>query len=222
MPGVSGERACLVSVCGRWELTRLFFRGGGGLIFRGVHPCSQLLGGNHFVVTPATTVAHASPGDHESRAWWQVVPRASVKHRQSYHLSWRVVPHRAACFCCSMESTIGETCWACVLRTGACSSRWCGTQCGGDCSLRLTVVYGACGTFLSPMTGKRSMAKVPLEPPFAIVCASAAGMRPVFKLPVRACHRRASSTSSGVLRALLPLPVFYVPCTHTGYVYENV
>ena len=99
----------------------LIFRGGGG----GACPCCRLLGGNHFVVTLATTVAHTLPGGHASQAWRQVVLRASLKHRQSCHVPWHVVPHRAACFCCSMESTTGETWWARVLRTGACSLRWC-------------------------------------------------------------------------------------------------
>ena len=90
-------------------------------------------------------------------------------------------------------------------------------QCAGACSLRLTVVYGACGTFPSPMTGNGSLAKVPLEPPFAMVCASAASTRPEFKLLVRARYRRASSTSSRVLRALYT----YGLCT-AGRVCEHV
>ena len=78
------------------------------LIFRGACLCCRLLGGNHFVVTPATVVAHASPGDHASRAWRQVVLRASLKHGQASHIPWRVVPHRAACCCRSVESMAGK------------------------------------------------------------------------------------------------------------------
>ena len=40
-----------------------------------------------------------------------------------------------------------------------------------------------------------------MQPPWAIICVSAAGLRLVFRLPVRARCRRASSTSCGVLRA---------------------
>ena len=62
----------------------------------------------------------------------------------------------------------GALCWPCV------------TGC-----LRLVVVYGAWGTPPSPITGKKSLAKVPPEPPLATFVWLDAGMSPVF----RALHR---------------------------------
>ena len=66
--GANVSRECLralrVGACLLWR---------GPLIFCGACPCCWLLGINHFVVTPATAVAHASPSDHAPRAWRQVV-----------------------------------------------------------------------------------------------------------------------------------------------------
>ena len=121
--GVCGEWACPVSACGRWEFMRLFF--GGALDFPGGVPAAGFSGVST-LVTPATTVAHAPPGDHASGAWWQVVLRAPLKNWCSRHVSWPVVPHRVACFCCCVEPTTGETCWDCVLLTSAGSLWVCG------------------------------------------------------------------------------------------------
>ena len=167
MPGVGGERACPVSVCGRWEF--LLWRG--PLIFCGACPCCRLLGGNHFVVTRATAVAHASLGDHASRAWWQVVLRA-LKHGQASHLPWCVVPHTAACFCRFVEPTASETRWACVLCTSAFSLERCErTVCRG---LKFAFDGGVWGLwdFTVPHGRKKVFGKGAVGASFPLVCAS--------------------------------------------------
>ena len=68
-----------------------------------------------------------------------------------------------------------------------------------DC-LRLVVVYPS-GTLPSPMTGKMSLAKVPLEPPLTMFVWLDAGMSLVFTAPHKARRSSDSSTSSAVLRA---------------------
>ena len=99
---------CLPCECVRAMGIRACLLQRGPLIVRGVFPCHLFPGGDHLVVAPAAAAARSPPGDHAFEARWQVVLRASVKHRLSHNIPRHVVSERAACCYHSLEPPTNE------------------------------------------------------------------------------------------------------------------